>query len=65
MFELMRSRHLNLGAGRIVWQDIVKIDQCELPANYIHGRQLRQVLSDQEERVRKGTSDSRLYEASI
>lgn len=21
--------HLNIGAGRIVWQDIVKIDQCE------------------------------------
>ena len=22
-------RHLNIGAGRIVWQDIVRIDQCE------------------------------------
>ena len=22
--------HLNIGAGRIVWQDIVKIDQCKL-----------------------------------
>lgn len=22
-------RHLNIGAGRIVWQDIVRIDQCK------------------------------------
>ena len=27
-FVAERSRHLNIGAGRIVWQDIVKIDQC-------------------------------------
>ena len=24
----LMCRHLNIGAGRIVWQDIVKIDQC-------------------------------------
>jgi len=23
------GRHLNIGAGRIVWQDIVKIDQSQ------------------------------------
>lgn len=24
----LTGSHLNIGAGRIVWQDIVKIDQC-------------------------------------
>jgi 2,3-bisphosphoglycerate-independent phosphoglycerate mutase len=32
--------HLNIGAGRIVWQDIVKIDQCELIAARMRGSQV-------------------------
>lgn len=27
IFTLREDRHLNIGAGRIVWQDIVRIDQ--------------------------------------
>lgn len=50
LFSICYSRHLNIGAGRIVWQDIVRIDVA------IKKRQFHKnpVLLETFERAKKG-----------